>query len=422
MKGCFRFIARFLAVMCVIFFVVTALIVIVVVNLESRLFDSETYKAALEEGMIYERLPRIFAEEIVLSMNYDPCESNPMACEIENASDEYLACLMDALGPEAIEEIGTGKRLPTEVETALTQTCIERHGGEIPKPENVEEGGPPQFFKSLEPEDWEFILMKLLPPEDSKFLIETALDQVFAYLDGKSDIAVLPLSQLKERLTDPDGIVVLERLITSQPACTEDELARMKASIKGLLESEMVLCNPPESELQGMLPDLQEQLLQAAAGIPDEAVLIQPPDPASANETASEDPSGGLLLARTILHLSPLIPLGFLILVTFFAGRSLKGWLLWWGIPFTIVGGIGVVMGFLVTPLMQFAWKSLVQIPSYLSPALADLALELLTYIVRTITESIIITSVLVAIVGVGAMVGAFFIRPKPDDVRKASA
>jgi hypothetical protein len=421
MKGCFRFIARSLAVLSAILFVITAVIAIVFFNLENRVFNPDTYKTALAEGFIYERLPRIFSEEIVLSMNYDPCKSSPMVCEIEGASDEFLACLADALGQDALEEIFSGKRLPTEADNILAKPCIERYGG-TPKPENVSEGGAPQFFKNLKPEDWEFILMKFLPPDDSRFMIETTLDQIFAYLKGDTEMAVLPLGQLKARLTGAEGIEVLERLIITQPACSEDELARMKASIKGTLESEMVLCNPSENELQDMLPDLQNQLLQVVADLPDEAILIQPPDPASTSDTASENLGGGLLIARTILRLSPLIPLGFLILITLFTVRSLKGWLHWWGIPFIIVGGIGILIGLLVTPIMQFAWVNLVEFPPYLSPTLVDLAQELLTYIVHSITETVVLSSILLAVVGVGAMVGALFTRPKSGDSGAVSA
>jgi hypothetical protein len=414
-KGCFRFIAQFLAVICAIFFVVTALLVIVFFNVEGRLFDPDTYKAALEEGMIYERLPGILSEEIALSMNYNPCEMNPMLCEIEGASQEYFACLGDVLGQEALEEIGTGKRLPTEAEKALAQPCLDAFGA-VGQSKEPSEGGAPMFFKNLHPQDWEFILAKLLPPEDTKSLVETALDQVFAYLDAKSNTAVLSLRQLKVRLAGPEGLDALERLIAVQPACTEAELAGMKESIQGIQVSEMVLCNPPANELQDMLPLLQEQLLLAVAGIPDEAILIQPPDPESTGDPSNLEISEGLSLARTILRLSPLVPLGFLILVTLFAVRSLKGWLLWWGIPFLVVGVIGLLMGILVTPLLQLAWTSFVQFPPYMSQTLENLALELLTYIVQSVSRWITLSAVLLAVVVVAAIIGAGFIRPKRRD------
>ncbi len=133
MKAFFRFVARFLAVVSAIFFVITAVTAIILFNLEGRLFDPDTYKSALEEERIYERLPAIVSQEITLSMNYNPCEASPMVCGIEGASAEYLACLADALGQEALEEIGSGKRLPTEAEKILAQPCRIDMGSRSPR-------------------------------------------------------------------------------------------------------------------------------------------------------------------------------------------------------------------------------------------------------------------------------------------------
>jgi len=160
-----------------------------------------------------------------------------------------------------------------------------------------------------------------------------------------------------------------------------------------------------------MLPDLQDQLLQVVADIPDEAVLIEPSDPSQIGDMPDDNPSSGILLVRTILRLSPMIPLGFLVLIALFAVRSLKSWLQWWGIPFVIVGGISIMVGFLSTPLIQFLWMSMVQLPSTISPTLAAIVLELLTFVVHSISELIVLVAVLIVVVGIGAIVAAYFIR-----------
>ena len=50
-------------------------------------------------------------------------------------------------------------------------------------------------------------------------------------------------------------------------------------------------------------------------------------------------------MVRGYIHWTPLLPLLLLGLITLFAVRSLRGLLLWWGVPMLIAGGAGLGFG-----------------------------------------------------------------------------
>ncbi len=71
--------------------------------------------------------------------------------------------------------------------------------------------------------------------------------------------------------------------------------------------------------------------------IPDQLTLLSAPP--------QNDPRDKLQTARMVMRLSPILPLGFLLLMTIITVRSLKNWLDWWGIPLFITGGLTAFSG-----------------------------------------------------------------------------
>ena len=79
--------AQLLAGVFSVLFVVTAVLVMLLISVDRALLNADTYKRALAENGIYERMPALAAEqlgamEVFLS---NPCADNPLICRIDGA-------------------------------------------------------------------------------------------------------------------------------------------------------------------------------------------------------------------------------------------------------------------------------------------------------------------------------------------------
>jgi len=386
MRKVFTFFARFIAAIFAILFVITAVLALLLFNVERQLFNPNLFKRALTEQQIYKHLPGIIGELMTTSMSYNPCAQNPLVCE--DISAELRACYTQRLGEERYTALTSGQDQPTEVEKEAIQPCI----GQLSTASYEDQGGPPAFMQNLTAADWEAIIEALAPPELLQALTENVLDQVFAYLNGETATANISLLKLKERITGQAGQDALQLLMAAQPPCTEEQLVRMASGALGS-EGGMVFCNPPEEILAIMLPELQSQLGSLAKQIPDEAVIIKPyTGPLGATPGGgplSADPFTTIRYVRLGLRWSPLLPFAFLLLVTLFGVRSLKSWLRWWRIPIFFAGGIALVLGIALLPAMNWAWTAFIitKIPPFLSADIGRIGHGLASFILKDLSK-----------------------------------
>jgi hypothetical protein len=337
-------------------FVVLLPIALLLMAGQTRLFDPTTYKRALERAQVYERFPAIMAEQILLNLNANPCEANPLACAAKDGQETSLdICLRDRLGPDNVRQIGDMERPPTESEAAAIAECIKING--FPgRPEN--DDGAPTFLKYLTVKDWETLLRILLPASELQGVTETTIDQFFAYLGGNADRVSIPLQPVKANLAR-NGVEAMRELLKAQSPCDRRELEGMLRWLEtGMEEGEGIpLCNPYQfrptaidapikSMLERLDPAMQTAMAAQADALPEEAVLV---------ERSNAQARLALTNLRLGMRLSPLLPLGFLALVTLLAVRSLKGWMRWWGIPAMLGGGIALVLSFTLGPVARLA-------------------------------------------------------------------
>ena len=276
MRTCFTVIARVIATIFAVFFVITSILAILLTTIDRQMLNASLYKEALEEQQFYERLPAILGKTITSTVSFDPCAGNPLACE--DISPELKTCFQQAVGDERYITIAGGNDQPTGAEQGQIQACVDQYG--LPD-KTVNLGGPggqggmPPFIGNLSSSDWETLIKLILPPQELQSMVEGALDQFFSYLNGKTNTVKLPMIQIREHLSGPKGTEFIKQLLHAQPDCTAEELARINV---GLGSGETIFCNPPDDEtLSRMLPDFQEQLDSVIMDMPDEAILIKPP-------------------------------------------------------------------------------------------------------------------------------------------------
>jgi hypothetical protein len=421
MRKFFTVIARLIASIVAILFVITMILALLLNTFGRQIFSANLYKQALAEEGVYERLPTILGETLVSTALLNPCEQNPLSCKIDSASPELQACLTTALGPVAYEAIGSGQRSPTDAELRLAQPCLDQYGSHQSDSSISGSGDPgdvsgmPLFLQNLTAANWQAILTILLPPDNLKTMTESVLDQMFAYLDGKTNTITLPLDKLKERITGPAGTDLIMQLINSQPPCTEQELAQMTS---GTSNDGMVLCKPPEVMLPAVVYLLQELLNTVVPQIPDKAIIIKPPAPGtlpSGTGPFGADPITTIRIVRLIMRFSPLLPLAFLLLVTLFAVRSFKSWMRWWGIPILISGTIALSLGISALFAFNVAWTMYVvpRIPPFIPADMTGIGQELVGSIVNTISGWIILQAFILLAFGLAALIGSYFIKTR---------
>lgn len=482
MRKFFTFLSKTLAVIFAILFVIAAVLVILLFNVERKLFDADLYKGALAENQIYERLPGIASALLTTSLTYNPCAENPLLCEdipdelrmcyiqklgqdryvtlasgkdkatdaemeaiqpcldqfgeettpatgeqqngenpLLTASPETQACVRQAIGDAAYEELYNSQRAPTEAEIQQITPCLSQAGtGDLGSLGGDSQGGMPPFMKNLNASDWEAIIRILLPPAELKALTENVLDQVFAYLEGKTDKASVSLVALRERLAGPAGEEAIRQLIAAQPPCTNEQLAQLAASAVSGMEG-MISCAPPEEIIALILPQFQAQLLSLLGKMPDKVVILEPDSqsaPSGNSGPLGNDPVSVIRTVRLGLRLSPLLPLGLLMLVTLFGVRSLKGWMRWWGIPFFFAGLIALAPGIALLPLSSLAWNKFVlpRIPPIIPADIINIGRNVVTYIVHDLSEPIVLQAVILLVLGLAAWIGSFFVKAKPAE------
>jgi hypothetical protein len=411
-------VARFFAVLFAIAFVVLAMVSLLLVNIDRGLLNAGTYKNALARQQVYSRVPRILAEQLVMTMNYDPCTTNPLMCE--GNSPEFMKCAKTALGEARFATLSTGTQQPGEADKQLIQPCIDKYGtGSQSQDSIVQGGGPPPFMKSLTVSDWETVISTLFLTDKLKAMTENLLDQVFAYLNGQQDTVKVSLVDLKSHINSQAGMDAILEVIRAQPACTPPQIEEMQAALDSG-QGEMLLCRPPEDKLAKMVPQIRVQVDTYASQIPDSKIVLSP----DSGENSGSGPfggglSGGIRMARLIMRLSPDLPLLLLLFVTLLAVRTPKGWLRWWGIPLFFSGLLSLGLAISTTVFFEQAWLAILanRIPPYLSLGLVNLGHDLLRAIFQTLMVGIIGSEIFLLVLGLGMWIGSGFIKRKikPD-------
>lgn len=391
-----------IATVLTILFIAIAVVVLVSFNLERKLFDPLTYKQVLASQNFYDKVPTLISQALVSSSkSLDLCQNNPIACGAQERSPEAVACFENALGTEKYQELASNQRTPTEDEKQRAKACLQQYS----PAQDPTEGNPLAFLGNLTTDDWKVIIASLLPPEDIKAMTDQAFDEIFAFLNYQSDSAKLSVVRLKQRVAGDAGVTLVLQMMSAQPDCTFDQILAMSVSL--LNKNKITLCNPPDEVMEIVTPLIQYQLGVVAASIPDEVTLIRAP---TSNEN---DPRGQLKTVRSLIHISPFIPLGLLFFIMIFAVRDMKGWLNWWGIPLLISGILAVVIGLTGIPIISWIVqnKMVKSIPFAIPPNIVESSNDLVREVISQLLRPVIWQGLFLAFIGMIMILLALFLR-----------
>ena len=365
MRTCGRFIAGIFAFL----FIISALIMLLLYNLDATLLNSEAYKIALIEEDIYARLPGFVVQQIQHGIMDDPYIGSPDQSEGDS--------------------------------------------------------GPPAYLRILSDDDWEYLIATLLEPEWLQTTVESVLDQVFDNLnsDASPEPISISLIELKTKFEGPVGYQALLALLEKKPPCSAEQLLQLGATqLLGGEMDEFLLCNPPEILMDVVDPLMRVAIQSAASVIPDEVEFEHPFSDVSGSTDIKEfgdDPIQSFFIARSFLRFGFLIPLAFLFLMTAFAVRSVRDWLLWWGVPLLLTGLIGLSLSALSLPILGWVVPQLIgfSVPVSVKPEIIAIGVDLGNALFRQVTQKIMVQAGIMAAIGFAFLVSAFFVRPSPKDI-----
>ena len=371
-SACARLLAGFFAIL----FIIAALISLLLVNAEHHFVDPELYKRVLLEERVYDSLPRLLSTQISAGMTFNPCAEDPSACEGE--------------GEDVSED---------------------------------DEGGPPDYFKNMEAEQWELLLGEILSANWLQAQTESVIDQLFVFLDSDDTTPsiTISLADLKSRLTGRKGVETVLKVIEAQPTCTQDQLREIINSFESDDSStELLSCRPPQEILDEYLSSMVETLNEVIESLPDEAVLggnFMDSDLDEEIETDEDEMQVGKTLrrVRTYIRLSPIVPIGFLLLIAVFGVRSFREFLQWWGIPLLLTGLIALVFSILSMPIFNWFIKTYVQvqIPGYFSSEFVGLGFDIGRSMIRSLVKAITIQAGVLSLGGILMSVASAFIKQR---------
>ncbi len=414
-------VARGMAVLLAIVFILTAVVALLLVGVDQELLVSSTYKNALASRQVYNRLPGIVAEQLVVGMNFSPCAANSLRCE--NIDPQVKDCARAALGDQRFNALSTADVKLTDAEIRLLQGCVRQYQPDLPGSTDSS-GVFPGFIKSIDTGALEKAIAGLLPPAQLKPLADDLLDQLFSYLTGRQEAITLNLVGLKQSLASQAGLDALLNVIRSQPVCTLQQLEEiMIVALTG--KGDLLLCRPSDKLLDLVTPLINTTLNVAVSTIPDTKVLALP---ASLNSRSfgpfGQGPVGGIRMAITIVRLSPDIPLFFLLLISLLVIRSPRSLLRWWGIPLFFAGLLSLILAWAASAFFERGWMAIIlpRLPLVIAPGLVALFHDLLRTVLQTYLKVILYAGGIMALLGLGMWIGSGFIKtivepPAPADL-----
>jgi hypothetical protein len=264
----------------------------------------------------------------------------------------------------------------------------------------------PFSMQGMSTQAWENFFRTLLPQDALKLIGDDTLRATFAYLNMQSDSVTISFAPIKTNMGTDSGIQAVFGLFRTQPDCTLAQVAQITINL--LSGQQIEFCNPPAELIPLLTPVIRAQLESAALIIPNEVMLVN-------TERGKDDPRNRIQTTRTIMKLSPLLPIGFLFLLTITVVTSLTSWLQWWGIPFFATGVIAMLVSIIGGPILGVILRQLIQWQTRITLpiSLSNYAGEISSAVLGAIMRPIFWEGLLLFFVGIGMVTVSILFRQK---------
>jgi hypothetical protein len=271
--------------------------------------------------------------------------------------------------------------------------------------QRTDNAGILSIFRNLSIEEWQAMVIQLLPPDVLRALTADAVTQIMAYLNGERADAVLSLAILKAQMQSPEGINAVYGMLEAQPDCTVEQLTAM-----ALNQQALTLCDPPDTFLfLDLRPIVIAQINGLMSLIPEQVTIIS---------AGSSRPQylQNLNDLRILMRLSPLFPILCLLIIPVLVVRSFPSWLNWWGYPLLFAGLISLFLSAISAPLSSLTFQILFApaLPGVFPADLLEMFKGLTAAIVRNAIQPVLLVAGVLLLVGLVMVALGFLFRGRP--------
>ncbi|HLP09039.1 MAG TPA: hypothetical protein VK178_12805 [Opitutaceae bacterium] len=257
--------------------------------------------------------------------------------------------------------------------------------------------------------DLKTLIAAALPADYVRAQSESLLDQFFSYVHSEATRPTVKLSMvdLKQRLSG--GVVedAYIRILQTKPPCS------------GTLQSLPTDCCPPAEQLPELRARFREMIGPAVRDMPDSVDLFDDRGSAHAETVYAKlaKVRDRVRVLAVVARWSWAVSVLLLVGVAVFAVRSLRGLLLWWGVPCLIAGGFAAL--FALPGAGAGDWFFQLVIAPSMPPDVPVLAVQtivgLITALVQVVLGAALKVAVWLALGGLAAIVLAAVVgRRKP--------
>ena len=260
------------------------------------------------------------------------------------------------------------------------------------------------IFRNLSVEQWQGLIVQILPPHVLRVLMVDSVTQVMGFLNGERSDAIVSLAILKTHLQSPEGSNAINLLLEAQPDCTVEQLTSM-----ALNPQTFALCNPPDTFLLfDLRPIIAAQVSNLVTLIPEQVTLI----PEGSSRPAYLDYVNDF---RVFMRLSPMLPILCLLIIAILVVRTWRGWLSWWGYPLLIAGFLSLFISVISAPLSSLIFQVLFvpALPAFIPADMLEMFRGLMTTIVRHALQPALLFAGGMILVGLVMVALGFFLRKR---------
>ncbi len=261
----------------------------------------------------------------------------------------------------------------------------------------------------LTPADWAQLIGAIAPASYLRAQGESALDQLARSIHAETGpISVnVSLVELKQRLTAGPAEEAFMAVLARLPAATPQQVQEAGTVPAGT--------RPPDAMMPQVREHFREAMRSLVERMPDRFdPFAHGPLPGVGHAvTALGDAQDTLLAIERWAGWSPALPAVLLLLIALFGVRSLRGLLLWWGIPCLAAGALAALLALPVVTVARWTYALVVAplFPATAPATLIDAIFGVLTAVVQEIMNAALVSAAWLAGAGLVCVILAKFCR-----------
>jgi hypothetical protein len=256
--------------------------------------------------------------------------------------------------------------------------------------------------------DLQTLIGAALPADYVRAQCDEVIDQFFAYVhsDAARPSVKLSLVDLKNRLSGGVMEDAYIRVLQTKPPCASEPRSLPTA------------CCPPAERLPELRERFREMISPAVREMPDSVDLFDERTAGSAEAVYATlaKVRGRVQVLAVIARWSWVAPVLLLVGVAVFGVRSLRGLLLWWGVPCLLAGGFAAICALPGAGMGDWFFRLVIapSMPADVPVLAVQTIVGVIAAIVQVVLGAALKSAVWLAVGGLVAVVLAFFFGKRP--------